>query len=287
LEDVVGDIEPVRPLVSVVIPVHNGMPFIKQALSSVLSETDVPLEVIVRENGSDDETLNWLRSISDERVRVVASPELVSAAENWTASCELARGEYIKLVCADDFICEGGLRRQYEAALEHPDAVLIASPRKVVTETGVTVLRRHGLRGIHGTHPGEWILQKVARSGGNPFGEAASVLFRSDALKQSLPFSSEFPYVTDLEMYVRVLHLGRFHGLRSIDAGFRLNNSSWSTEIGGRQLEQYRNWRRSRQLDGSLPRTRFDGVGAEIRMTLTFLARRVLTRIAAFSRTST
>lgn len=278
MEDVVGAVESGLPLLSVVIPVRNGMPFIREAVSSILRETDIPIEVIVRENSSTDGTVDWLNTVSDERVRVVIAPEPVSAAENWTAVCELARGEYIKIVCADDFLCDGGLQRQYYAAISQPDAVLVASRRKIVTETGQTLFHRRGLRGIRGVHAGAWVLRKVARSGGNPFGEPASVIFRSDALKTALPFSPEFPYVTDLDMYVRVLKRGRFVGLRSVDAAFRVNSSSWSSEIGAQQLDQYRRWLRSRQSDGSLPEFRFGRFMTEIRILSTFLARRAVTR---------
>lgn len=286
MEDLVEVSPSTGPLLSVVVPVHNGMPFLKEAVSSILRETRIPIEVIIRENGSTDGTLDWLQTITDERVQIVISPQLVSAAENWTMSCELAGGDYIKLVCADDFLFDGGLKRQYDAALSEPDVVLVASPRQVVTETGKVVFRRHGLKGLHGVHLGTWALRKIARSGGNPLGEAASVLFRGDALKDSLPFSSDFPYVTDLEIYTRVLTRGQFLGLRSVDAGFRVNNSSWSKEIGAKQLQQYRDWLRARCADGSLPLNRMGRLVAEARMTMTFLARRTVTGILGFTRSS-
>jgi hypothetical protein len=203
-----------------------------------------------------------------------------SAAENWTAACEAARGEYIKLLCADDYLLDGGLGRQIEAAAAHPDAVLISSRRRIVNHDGATVFRRRGLRGIVGRVAGTKAARKAALSGTNPFGEPSTVLFRADALRKSLPWGADFPYVTDLQMYVRVLQLGSFVGLRSTDAAFRLSNTSWSREIGNKQLTQYRQWIRSLVADGTLRRGPVTLVLSESRYFVIFIARRVASFLA-------
>ena len=269
------------PLLSIVIPVRNGMPFIKEAIASALAEKEIPLEIIVRENGSTDGTLEWLRTIDDERLSIAVSPDSISAADNWTDVCRLARGRYVKILCADDFVCEGGIKRQVDAALAHSGAVLVASPRRVVTEDGKTVFRSRGLRGMH---LGEWAIRKATLSGGNLFGEPSSVLFRADALKQSLPFTGEFPYVTDLDMYVKALQHGSMVGLDTVDAGFRLSNSSWSQSIGVGQLHEYRSWLKSIEARGVVRRTRLEKLIAEFRLTVTFFARRAVTTLSRLLR---
>lgn len=271
------------PLVSIVIPVRNGLPFIKQALDSALADNGVDLEVIVGENFSTDGTAEWLSTITDPRVRIVQAKDSLTAAQNWTTVCREARGTWLKVLCADDFLPEGGLRRQVEAAEAHPRAVMIASRRRVVTESGKVVLRGHGLSGFVGAATGGEVAQRAIVSGANPFGEPSSVLFRRDALEASLPFSDDHPYLTDLAMYVRVLPRGDFVGLSTVDGAFRLSTTSWSASIGNNQLSEYRDWVTSLERDGTIRLSRATRWIVNVRLRARFIARRVVTTLTSFS----
>ena len=74
------------PLVSVLLPVHNGGAFLAEALDSVLSQTLGDLEVIAVENGSTDGSLRVLRDRAalDDRLRVIdAGPVGLVAPSTW------------------------------------------------------------------------------------------------------------------------------------------------------------------------------------------------------------
>ena len=58
--------------VSVVMAVHNGLPYLEEALSSVLSQTFKDSVVIVVDDGSTDGSLEYLRKVTDSRLRVMA-----------------------------------------------------------------------------------------------------------------------------------------------------------------------------------------------------------------------
>jgi glycosyltransferase involved in cell wall biosynthesis len=274
------------PRLSVVIPVHNGMPFLKEALESVLRDKPADVEVIVRENGSTDGTLEWLQSQAADDFTLLVSDRLVSAAENWTAACESAHAPYVKLLCADDYVMPGGLERQLDAARAHPEVAMVGSPRRVIDESGRTIMLRRGLRGMKGLITGAQAQRRAAFSGANPFGEPSSVLFRADALKQSLPFDDEFPYVIDLQMYVRVLEHGSFLGLSTVDAAFRLHNASWSQSIGGRQLHDFEAWARSLEREGVIHSNPWHRLTTGLRFRASFVARTLVSRLARSRRTA-
>ena len=256
------------------------MPFIKEALDSVLRDKPDDVEVIVRENGSTDGTLEWLQSVSDQDFTLIVSDRLVTAAENWTAACEAAAAPYVKLLCADDFVMPGGLERQLAAATAHPEAAIISSPRKIVDEAGRTIMARRGLNGMVGPMSSSRAQHKAAFSGANPFGEPSSVLFRADALRKSLPFVDDYPYVIDLQMYVRVLDHGSFLGLPTVDAVFRLHNASWSQAIGSGQLDDFRAWARSLETAGVIRSNPFHRATTGLRFRASFLARSAVSALA-------
>jgi len=56
--------------ITVLMPVYNGMPYIPQAVESVLSQSETDWELIISDNGSTDGTRDYLRTLTDPRIRV-------------------------------------------------------------------------------------------------------------------------------------------------------------------------------------------------------------------------
>ena len=111
-----------HPLVSVVIPVYNAAPFVVDALQSALEQTYVSIEVIAVDDGSTDRSAAKIQSIADSRVRYVfQSNQGQSAAINHGVS--LSRGQFIKLLDADDWINSEHIASQVAALNGRLDAV--------------------------------------------------------------------------------------------------------------------------------------------------------------------
>jgi len=111
--------------VSVVIPAYNCVDFLPAAIESAMGQTRPPAEIIVVDDGSTDETLAAARSYGSP-VRVVDQENAgVSAARN--RAIELARGDWIAFLDADDVWRPTKLERQLDAAGRHPDVVCVFS----------------------------------------------------------------------------------------------------------------------------------------------------------------
>jgi glycosyltransferase involved in cell wall biosynthesis len=256
------------------------MPYIEQAVASVLADLPEDSELVIRDNMSTDGTAAWLATINDKRVRVVTADVSTTAGENWSRVCELATGDFVKLLPADDYLTPGALRRQLAVLIANPDVVMVASRRDVISDTGRRVVKGHGLSGLRGNHTGTRASHRAMTSGYNPFGEPASVMFRRDALLASLPFTEEFPYLTDLDMYVKVLTHGSFYGLDSVDAVFRLSSAGWSQKLGNSQYREFRGWLSHRVSTSSESFSQMDLALAETRILLRFMVRRTVNAIA-------
>lgn len=90
-------------LISVIVPAFNAAPFIRDTLNSVLSQTYGNLEVIVVDDGSEDETVTIVESIcrNDARVRLLQQQNQGAAAAR-NLGIENSRGEFIAPIDADD-----------------------------------------------------------------------------------------------------------------------------------------------------------------------------------------
>lgn len=100
---------------TIVVPSFNHGSFIREALDSILRQDYEPIECIVVDGGSTDDTLAILESYGN-RVRWVSEPDrgLYDAVnKGWS----MARGEWLGWVNCDDKLCPGAVSRLMRAAL--------------------------------------------------------------------------------------------------------------------------------------------------------------------------
>ncbi len=230
----VNDPTPVH--VSVCIPTYNSADFVAETIESVLAQDHPSFELVIADHGSTDETAEVVRRYEhDPRVRFVIGEPGGGAQANWNRVTDLARGEYIKLVCADDPLYAGCLSQQAAVLDENPDVVLVASKRDIVDAQGRMVMRGRGLGGLQGRSPGSVAVRRLVQMGTNIFGEPSSVLMRASAVRAAGPWSDALPYLIDEDMYVRVLERGDFYAIPSSLATFRLSTTSWSLALTRQQ----------------------------------------------------
>jgi glycosyltransferase involved in cell wall biosynthesis len=112
-----------RPLVSVVIPVYTGSPYLLETLESVLSQTYRRVEVIVVDDGSTDGSGEVAQRFAPV-VRYVYQPHAgIGAARN--QGLEEARGTLLVFCDADDVMVRDRLELQVGALEEHPDVDIV------------------------------------------------------------------------------------------------------------------------------------------------------------------
>jgi glycosyltransferase involved in cell wall biosynthesis len=242
-------IGPVSVRVSVCIPTFNSSAFVAETIESVLAQDHPSFELVVADHGSTDETPRILeRYAADPRVRVVLGEPGGGAQANWNRVTDLSRGEYVKLVCADDPLYAGCLTRQAAVLDENPDVVLVASRRDIVDARGDVVMRSRGLGGLRGRVAGPDAVRRLVQMGTNIFGEPSSVLMRASAVREAGPWSDALPYLIDEDMYVRVLQRGDFFAIPDSLATFRLSMTSWSLSLAHEQAVQNRAFHRKVDL---------------------------------------
>ncbi len=179
------------PLVSVIIPTYNRAGFLEEALASVIAQTYRPLEIIVVDDGSTDET-PW--RISRFPVRYVRGPRRgVSAARN--RGIRLSRGEFVAFLDSDDLWLPEKVARQVEFFLRHPEAVAV-QPEEVWMRRGqrVNPRKRHAKEGGYIFH------RCVELCVVSPSG----VMLRRRVLEELGMFDESFPACEDYELWLRI-----------------------------------------------------------------------------------
>jgi glycosyltransferase involved in cell wall biosynthesis len=136
------------PLVSVIMPVMNAARTLPAALRSILWQTHTDWELILIDDGSTDATLALARACVDPRVRVVDGGANLGLAARLNQAIELARGQFIARMDADDIAYPERLAAQVKFMLDHPQCDLVGCAALIFDDAGV-IRGRFALRATH------------------------------------------------------------------------------------------------------------------------------------------
>lgn len=187
------------PTVSVVVPTRNRRTLLAQTLRSVLAQVGVDLEVIVVDEASTDDTVQWLTALADRRVVVVrhATPQGVASARNDGAA--QARADWLAFVDDDDLWAPDKLREQLRAGK--------ACRADWVYTGAVNIAER--CRIVYGRPPltAEELMKALPHYNAVP-GGGSNVVVRREMWEEAGPFDTRLLNTEDWEMWIRLAKLG-------------------------------------------------------------------------------
>ncbi|MGE0220851.1 MAG: glycosyltransferase family 2 protein [Mycolicibacterium sp.] len=227
------------PTVSLCVPAYQAERHLGTTLESLLAQRYTDFEIVVVDNHSTDGTAELLASFDDSRIRVVRNEKTLSMVDNFNLAVNLCRGPLVKLVCADDIVDEHGIAAQAAVLQRHPDIALVGVQTDFVDDHGTLLRPARGLRGITGRHSADEVVRRIVRSGTNPIGAPVAAMFRRADFLRVGGFRDELLFVSDTDLWVRLLSHGDFYGIPRALASFRIGSISASAATAARsQLGQ-------------------------------------------------
>jgi glycosyltransferase involved in cell wall biosynthesis len=229
------------PLVSICIPTFNAVRWILVCLESALAQTYPRLEVLIIDDGSTDETVEVIRSVDDERIRLLVNEQNIGLAQNWNKCVGMSRGNFIKFLFHDDILYPECVERMMRLLLSNENVGLVFSPRDVIVEgdpenkltkiwlQNCTTLhtRFHTIEPVnHGRDLFTQYLDRGLR--GNWIGEPSSVLIRKECFTRLGLFNPSLYQVCDIEMWLRIMFSYDIGFLPEKLTAFRFHSDSTS-----------------------------------------------------------
>ena len=110
-------VKKISPLVSVIIPSYNGLPYLKDAVKSVLEQTYKNFELIIVDDSSTDNTHGYISSLikKDQRIKYFKTPKntgITASARNF--GIKKSKGEFLSFLDADDLWYKHKLETQID-----------------------------------------------------------------------------------------------------------------------------------------------------------------------------
>lgn len=116
-----------KPLISAVMPVYNCASYIREAVVSVLSQTEKDFELLIMDDCSIDDTLERIRDIRDSRIKIFKTDTNLGQANQLNKGIKLAGGKFIAIVHGDDINLPTRFAEQLSAFDRNPEVDLLGT----------------------------------------------------------------------------------------------------------------------------------------------------------------
>ena len=223
------------PLITIGIPTYNRASLVKNCVANALAQSYQNIEVLVSDNASTDDTLAILKSVNDERLRVLVSPENIGAVKNFAKCVREARGDYLVLVSDDNILDPAFLEKCVRLIKLEPDIpiVLAGYDNLVMDEFSKNERRLVPAILSKNLSTGIWDGTEVLREylHGRISAQTLSSIIRTDILRRNAGEFIKHPCCGDEAIWIPVLLEGRAGLVNERCATYLAHNFSLSARL--------------------------------------------------------
>ena len=125
-----------KPLISVLLPVHNSASTLEECILSLKNQSYKNLEIIAIDDKSSDNSYSILRKLKkgEKRLRIYKNVKRYGIAVTLNRALKKARGNYIAFMDTDDFSSPNRFKKQLNFLINNPQVVAVGSQVTFIDE---------------------------------------------------------------------------------------------------------------------------------------------------------
>ena len=129
----------IEPLISIVLPTHNGSHYVEDSIRSCISQSYKNWELIIVDDASTDDTPMKIATFTDTRVRIVRHQTNRRLPGALNTGFSLAGGEYLTWTSDDNYYRPAALQEMVAFLREHPNVGVVYTDYSIVDERGAVI----------------------------------------------------------------------------------------------------------------------------------------------------
>ena len=199
-----------KPFVSVCVPTYNYGHFLRDCIESVRAQTLSDWELIICDDCSTDETSELVKRYAaiDSRIQYIRNEQRLGMNRNLKRVADAGRGQYLKILCADDWLAPTCLE-VLSGLLDKHQTVVLATSAEVNTDQQGTPLQVQFLFGEPiSIIKGDKMLGRMAN--GEGFGGNSSFMVRASAYHEVGGYDGAILYAGDYHLAARLCRSGDY-----------------------------------------------------------------------------
>jgi glycosyltransferase involved in cell wall biosynthesis len=212
-----------NPKISVIMSVCNGEEYLREAIESILNQSFNDFEFIIVNDGSNDNTLDIIKSYDDKRIRIINNAQNIGLTKSLNKALKVAKSQYIARQDADDISLSNRFEQQVRYLDTHPEVMLLGTNVFLIDELGKIKEKRIIL-----TKPNLKNLSQL-----NHFNHGTT-MFRKKVINSLGVYNELFKYCQDYELWIRITKKYEVSNLQNALYMLRHHNKS----IGYKHIEE-------------------------------------------------
>ena len=224
--------------ISICIPIYNGLPYLGDALGSVLDQTYREFEVLISDDGSTDGSLSLVEDFEKSSpfpVRVFRNKRL-GISRNCNFLANEADGKFLKFLFQDDLLDSSCIEVFLKETNANDSFSLAFSDRRILFDSpdspecqeifiGCQDLHKHWSR-LERIQEGKLLLEdpKLLDSPANKIGEPSNTFISKSAFMEVGGFDSKMSQLLDVDLWLRLMCVGKVQYLDQTLSSFRVHD---------------------------------------------------------------
>lgn len=185
------------PRVTVLMPVYNGMPYLREAIDSMLAQTFTDFELLIVNDAATDDSEECIRSYDDPRIRVLTNDRNLGQLRSLNRGLESARAPYVARIDQDDTSHPDRLRQQVAVLDGRPTVDVVGTWGHRIDAAGKRLYRFRPRLDDFGAFVGFLLVEKV------PFWHT-SAMFRRDVVQAAGGYDPSCDTASDYDLWLRL-----------------------------------------------------------------------------------
>ncbi|MBB3237636.1 glycosyltransferase family 2 protein [Phyllobacterium endophyticum] len=217
------------PRIDVAIPNYNYGRFLRGCVESVQNQDVADLRILIIDNASTDDSAIIAREIaaSDPRVELCLNTINLGAHASFNRAIDWAESDYFTIVCSDDWLPMGSLRKSVSALDRYPDANLVFGETMFIEDGKSLDHARGTMTSTEQYITGGDFLYSFCETGRSPVRGPMTVV-RTAVQKRLGYYRPDLPHTDDMEMWMRFAAAGAVVKLDDVQSIVRIHGANQS-----------------------------------------------------------
>jgi len=202
--------------VTVLMPVYNGEPYLRESITSILGQSYINFEFLIIDDGSTDDSLDIIRSFGDKRIRVITNEANIGIVESLNKGISSSIGKYIVRMDCDDVSLPTRIGKLVSYMESNPNIGVCGSWIKLIGADKKDIWRYPS--GTSATHARMLFEDSLAHP---------SVIIRKQLLiDNSLHYSSDYPHAEDYGLWTEIIRYSQLNNIQEVLLLYRVHDRS-------------------------------------------------------------
>lgn len=222
--------------VSILLPVYNAEATLQETISSIINQTFTDFELIIINDGSDDNSENIILQNTDKRIRYYKNINNKGLIFTLNRGLSLCKGEYIARIDADDIAISNRLEIQVNFLDQNPLIDMVGSARIMFGNGVHKRIQRFPLKDSD-IRAYFYIACPIVHP---------SIMLRNSTIKKyNLQYDVNFPHMEDYKLWYDILKVGKVENLNTPLIYYRVSQKQISTKYQKEQQSKNKTFRKS------------------------------------------